>query len=321
MTAKIFGLLWLSGFASWVLFPGFIKLLKKLHFGQYVREDGPQDHLSKAGTPNLGGLVFLGMAVILILALVPLTWPVKIFLVLVGANALVGLLDDWLEIKNQRSLGLKARHKLFWQIFLGVVLAYALLQTPQAHWLYVPFLGKIAISTGWAVFLAISTMVAGTNAVNLTDGLDGLASGLASVALLAFAYLAYRAFEPGLALCALILAGTCLGFLWYNTNPAKVFMGDTGSLGLGAALAVLAVMSRTELYLLIIGGIFALEALSVMIQVTYFKITKGKRIFRMSPLHHHYCLKGYPEQQVVVRFWLAGLFLALTGLFIFGGIR
>ena len=321
MIEKGVGLLVFSGLVAWLLFPGFINLLRKWHFGQYIREEGPQDHQSKAGTPNFGGLLFIGIAIVLILIYVPLTWPVKVFLVLMAANSLVGFLDDWLEIKNKRSLGLKARHKLIWQIFLGLVLAYALFQTPDSSWLFLPIVGKVAVAKWLAVFLAVGVMVATTNAVNLTDGLDGLASGLCSIALLVYACIAYQTGKFELCLAALILAGTCLGFLWYNTNPAKIFMGDTGSLGLGGALAVLAVFTRTELLFLVIGGVFLLEALSVMIQVTYFKLSKGKRVFLMSPLHHHFGQQGYPEPLVVVRFWITGLFLALIGLMIFWGMK
>ncbi len=278
--------------------PVVIPALRRLKFGQSIREEGPQRHLAKAGTPTMGG----------VLILVALTIPAVIFagksaevwlaLFVTLGHGLIGFLDDYIKVVLKRNLGLKAREKILGQIIMAVALAYiATAYFGRGTDLWIPFLGA-NVDFGPLYYILIFLVLIGTtNAVNLTDGLDGLAAGTTTIAAAAYAVIALAA----------------LGFLRYNAHPAKVFMGDTGSLALGGALAAVAVLTKTELLLVIVGGVFVLEALSVIIQVISFKST-GKRIFRMSPIHHHFELGGWSETKVVTVFWLAGAVFAALGL-------
>ncbi|CAM4416227.1 MAG: Phospho-N-acetylmuramoyl-pentapeptide-transferase [Legionellaceae bacterium] len=313
--------------------PRFIRWLSFYQVGQQIRNDGPKTHLSKAGTPTMGGALIL-----IAISLTSLLWGnLKnhylwlVLLVMIGFGA-IGWVDDYRKIVSKNSRGLPARWKYFWQSVFGLAAALILFYTkqmPNETQLVIPFFKSIVIELGFAYIVLTYFVIVGTsNAVNLTDGLDGLAilpTVLVGGALGIFAYLSgninfatYLAipYVPGVGeviiFCA-ALVGAGLGFLWFNAYPAQVFMGDVGALGLGAALGALAVVVRQELVLFIMGGLFVMETISVILQVTSFKLT-GKRIFRMAPLHHHFELKGWPEPRVIVRFWIITVILVLCGL-------
>ncbi len=301
--------------------------------GQPIRSDGPQTHFVKAGTPTMGGFLIL-----LTITLATLLWGdlrnryVWVVLVVTIAFGAIGWLDDWIKIVRRDPNGLKSRHKYALQSVAGLLAALFLFytaNTPAATTLYLPLLKHVAIPMGFSfVVLAYFWIVGFSNAVNLTDGLDGLAimpTVLVAAALGVFAYASGNSVfsqylqipsVPGageLAIFCAAIAGAGLGFLWFNTYPAMVFMGDIGALALGAALGTVAVIVRQEVILLVMGGIFVIETLSVMIQVASFKLT-GKRVFRMAPIHHHFELKGWPEPRVIVRFWIISVVLVLVGL-------
>lgn len=299
-----------------------IGYLRAWKIGQSIRVEGPKSHQTKAGTPTMGGWIILLPALVVFAALQ----------MSLGGRALegwmacgvtlayggLGWLDDYLIIKRHSNKGLSARAKLWGQVLIAALFALLLATLHHGTWLLVPVWHR-PLSLGWAYYgLTVLVLVASTNAVNLTDGLDALAAGTCIPAFLALSILlimgpvAPLAWRPALWLMALV--GGCLGFLWYNGHPAQVFMGDTGSLALGGALGACAILGHLELYLLVIGGVFVAEALSVMLQVAYFKRTGGKRIFRMSPLHHHFELGGLSETKVVTRFHMVGAMLALAAL-------
>jgi len=302
--------------------PVFIPLLRRLKFGQNIRSDGPSRHLAKAGTPTMGGVIFL---IGVLVAGLYLGWQDRealVVLVITFGFGLIGFLDDFIKVALKRSLGLRAREKLLGQILLAALLGVLSINVlGGGTGIAVPFSSVLAghnvtlelgtwLYIGFVVLVAVGT----SNAVNLTDGLDGLAAGVTVVAASAFVVIGALTGRMGVALVMAALVGGCLGFLFYNRHPARVFMGDTGSLALGGALSAAAVITGTELFLLIIGGIYVLEALSVMLQVFSFQVF-GRRIFRMSPLHHHFELSGWSEQRVVNTFWLAALLFAALGLY------
>jgi phospho-N-acetylmuramoyl-pentapeptide-transferase len=317
---------------SFVIGPAVIR--KLAHYkGQPVRDDGPESHFTKAGTPTMGGamiLVAVGVSTLLWADLGNrYVWIVLLTTLAFGG---IGLVDDYKKLVQQNPKGLASRYKYLWQSLLGLAAALALFLTatqPQETQLFVPFFKDVALNLGvFYVVLAYFVIVGTSNAVNLTDGLDGLAivpTILVAGGLMIFAYLSgnikfadylqipYLAGVGEVAIFCAALLGAGIGFLWFNTHPAMVFMGDVGALAIGAALGVVAVAVRQELVLLIMGGIFVIETLSVIIQVASFKMT-GKRVFRMAPLHHHYELKGWPEPRVIVRFWIISLILVLIGL-------
>ena len=319
--------------ATLLLGPPVIRKLAELKAGQVIRHDGPQTHLAKAGTPTMGGALILAAIFIATLLWADLrnTYVWVVLFVLAGFG-LIGFVDDYRKLVLKDSRGLPARWKYLLQSLVGLVAAWWLYDTarvPAATELIVPFFKTVAIPLGaWFIVIAYFWIVGFSNAVNLTDGLDGLAimpSVLVAAALGIFAYVAGNAVFsqylqvpsiPGAGELAIIcgaLAGAGLGFLWFNTYPAMVFMGDIGALALGAALGCIAVIVRQETILLVMGGIFVIETLSVMIQVASFKLT-GKRVFRMAPIHHHFELKGWPEPRVIVRFWIISVVLVLLGL-------
>jgi len=313
--------------------PALIRKLTQYKVGQVVRTDGPQTHLSKAGTPTMGGALILIAIFVAALLWADLrnrfVWVVLFATLFFGA---IGWVDDYRKLVRKNPKGLSAREKYFWQTVGGFLVAgflYYTARVPAETQLIVPVFKNVVFQLGPAFILLSYFVIVGTsNAVNLTDGLDGLAimpTVMVAAALGVFAYATGNAnfssylgipFVPGagevLVVCAAIV-GAGLGFLWFNTYPAMVFMGDVGALGLGAALGAIAVVVRQEIVLFIMGGIFVMETLSVMLQVASFKLT-GKRIFRMAPLHHHYELKGWPEPRVIVRFWIISLILVLFGL-------
>ncbi|MGI6285430.1 phospho-N-acetylmuramoyl-pentapeptide-transferase [Neomoorella humiferrea] len=299
-----------------VLGPAVIAILKRLKAGQAVRQDGPRSHLTKSGTPTMGGILFLLGLTAASLALAPTSPLILSALVLTWGYALIGFVDDGLKVVLRRPLGLYARQKLGGQIFLGLAAGVAaVLWLGRDSAIHVPFVG-LTMELGWAYpLLAALLMVATTNAVNLTDGLDGLAAGVTIWVALAYGLIAAAVGQREMAIFAFALAGGCLGFLAYNFHPAKVFMGDTGSLALGAAVGFLAIITRTELVLPLLGGVYVIEALSVIMQVVSFRLT-GKRLFRMSPLHHHFELLGWPETRVVLFFWFLALIMVAAGLYI-----
>ena len=314
MMAKILIALLLAFLLSVLAYPVYIKRMDQLQFGQQIREDGPARHAYKSGTPTMGGLVIIASAVIASLFTAGLAKPLLVALPVFLGCGLLGFLDDYLKIVRKHSLGFKARSKLFGMLIIAVIfmilLSLAGLYNPVVN---LPFF-NLTFNLGYIYPLFVLLMITGfSNSVNLTDGLDGLAAGTAALALAAFAYIGYRAGIPSVAFFCAALTGACLGFLVFNRHPARLFMGDVGSLALGGAMAAVAVIAAADLFLLIIGAVFVLEALSVTLQVASFQLT-GKRIFLMSPLHHHFELKGWSEWRVVSIFWLAGLAFALTGI-------
>lgn len=300
--------------------PAYLLWAKTLGWGQVIRQEGPQEHHSKAGTPTMGGLVLLASGLLASLWWREPSADLVAFRLVVILCALLGIVDDLKKVLRNRNLGLRARDKLAAQGLIGLALGGWLVWTQPNPGVVFPLLGFVG--GAWLMWLfAILVTTSTVNAVNLTDGLDGLAGGTSAVALLAYVVVASASGHPGLAVAAAAMAGACLGFLWHNAFPARVFMGDTGSLGLGGAFAALALLTRTEFLLMVIGGVFVAEAVSVILQVAYFKKTGGKRIFRMSPLHHHFEMGGLHEVQVTARFVVVGAALAVLGVLLFlGGV-
>ncbi|MFJ7728933.1 phospho-N-acetylmuramoyl-pentapeptide-transferase [Neobacillus sp. NPDC097160] len=305
---------------SVLLSPIFIPFLRRLKFGQSIREEGPKSHQKKSGTPTMGGLMILFSIIITTLVMIGKyseQTPVTAFLLLfvTFGFGLLGFLDDFIKVVLKRNLGLTSKQKLLGQIIISVIFYLIFKQTGQSTEIKLPF-GDYSIDLGWSyVFLIIFWLVGFSNAVNLTDGLDGLLSGTSAIAFGAFAVLAWNQNNFEIAVFSVAVVGAVLGFLVFNAHPAKVFMGDTGSLALGGAIAAIAILTKLEILLIIIGGVFVIETLSVILQVASFKTT-GKRIFRMSPLHHHYELVGWSEWRVVVTFWSVGLIFAILGIYI-----
>lgn len=295
--------------------PHVIAFTKRLKLGQQIREDGPKTHYGKSGTPTMGGGIIVIAAAIPAIILAYRDVSMWVAVIMTVCFMFVGFWDDYIKTVKKRSLGLRAWQKLSLQFLIGLIFAI------YCSWavgtdLYVPFFYNIDLGIFYIPFVII-VIIACTNAVNLTDGLDGLASGTFATAAAAYMIIMLAAGEVGLSLFAASLAGACGAFLWYNFYPAQIFMGDTGSLALGGALAAMAVMSKTELLIPIIGGVFVAETVSVIIQVIYFKLTKGKRFFKMAPIHHHFELIGWPETKVVVRLWLISMICAIIGLQLF----
>lgn len=304
---------------SILLFPRYIRWLKEKSFGQQIREEGPEHHHVKKNTPTMGGLliIIIGLAVSLFMGRVYLTPNYYAFAILVTGVMFLGLFDDLSKIMKKQSLGLRAREKMAIQIILGCLLVIYIYKFTRIDiGIIIPFFGTITSKIAFLLF-AVFVFAGTINAVNLTDGLDGLATGTCAIGFLAYTVICYKNQQYDLAIASFSFLFACVGFLWFNAYPAKVFMGDTGSLALGCALGTLAVLSRTEFLLIIIGGVFVAEALSVIIQVTYFKLTGGKRIFLMSPLHHHFEKLGWHEVEVTTRFCITGLALSVVGLILY----
>ncbi|WP_410540410.1 phospho-N-acetylmuramoyl-pentapeptide-transferase [Streptomyces sp. KL2] len=325
--------------------PLLIKLLARKGYGQYIRDDGPRDHHSKRGTPTMGGIAFI-LATLIAYGLTkvitgePPSFSGVLVLFLMAGMGLVGFLDDYIKIVKQRSLGLRAKAKMLGQLIVGIAFAVLSLnfadargQTPASTKL--SFIQDFGWSIGPVLFViwALFMILAMSNGVNLTDGLDGLATGASVMVFGAYTFIGVWQYQDScaltgspscfevrdpldLAVVASALMGACFGFLWWNTSPAKIFMGDTGSLALGGALAGLAIVSRTELLLALLGGLFVLITMSVVIQVGSFRLT-GKRVFRMAPLQHHFELKGWSEVLVVVRFWIIQGMCVIVGIGLF----
>ena len=322
MTGSTSGPILIAGTASLAmclfLSPRFIEMLRRREFGQNIREEGPASHKAKAGTPTMGGIIIFAAIVIPYLALSHLDWAsLGVFLVGI-ACALLGFADDYTKIIRKRSLGLRARSKLILTILISVGLW--LIATKEANISSSVPLRFVDVSVDFGPFFPvfIYLVVAGTTtAVNFTDGLDGLAAGCTAITLLA--YIGITFITPGyhgLTLLAACLVGSCIGFLWFNSFPASIFMGDTGSLGLGGAIAGLAVMSRTEFLLILLGGIFVIEVLSVVIQVFSFQTTR-RRVFLMAPIHHHFELKAWSETKILLRFWIVAVACGAVGFVVY----
>ncbi len=295
------------------LMPVFIPLLKRMKFGQSIREEGPESHLKKTGTPTMGGLVFLISIIVTVLLVAAfngeLTTQVVILLIVLFGYGLIGFLDDFIKVVLKRNLGLTSLQKLLAQIVIAVLSFFLLRANGFDTALGIPFTDA-SIELGWVyVMFIVFWLVGFSNAVNLTDGLDGLVAGTASIAFAAFGILAIVQQETGIALFTFAVAGGLIGFLVFNKYPAKVFMGDTGSLALGGALAMVSILLKQELLLLLIGLVFVIETASVILQVGSFKLRK-KRIFKMSPIHHHFELSGWSEWKVVTVFWGVGFISA-----------
>jgi len=299
------------------LSPKFIEFLRKREFGQQIREDGPEGHHQKAGTPTMGGVIIFLAVAVSFLILTDYEWrSVGVFGAAI-ACALLGFADDYVKLSRRRSLGLRARTKLGITIAISLALWYV--AAHKAHLqptLQLRFV-DYHIELGPLYPLLIYLVVAGTtSAVNLTDGLDGLAAGCAAIVLLAYIGITFFAGDYDMAMLAGCLGGACIGFLWFNAFPATIFMGDTGSLGLGGAIAGLAVMTKTEVLLILLGGIFVVEALSVAIQVISFQSTR-RRVFLMAPIHHHFELKGWSETKIILRFWIVASICGAIGFTIY----
>lgn len=318
-----------------ILGPIFIGLLRKFQVKETIREEGPSSHRKKAGTPTMGGLIILAGIIIPTLLWADLTnYYVLMMLLATFWLGLIGYMDDYLKVVKGQPKGMVAKKKLVGQVLLGVIFAVLLQHfapTDQYNGTTsIPFLKNYVLPLGVLYIPFVIVVITGaSNAVNLTDGLDGLAIGLCGICFLAFGGIAYVTgrfdfsnylqieYFPGigeLTIYSGAAIGSCLGFLWFNSHPADVFMGDTGALALGGALAATAIMLKKELLLVIVGGVFVIEALSVIIQVLSYRYRGGKRVFKMAPLHHHFELSGWPESKVVVRFWIIGALCALLTL-------
>src|SRR3954464_9166374 len=310
----------LLGFLITVLLsPIFIPFLRRLKFGQSIRDEGPKSHQKKTGTPTMGGVMILFSIIVTTLVMTekfsdPTIKTYLLLFVTVGFGIL-GFLDDFIKVVMKRNLGLTSMQKLIGQILISVVFFIFLKQLDFSTAIEIPILNySFDLGYFYALFI-IFWLVGFSNAVNLTDGLDGLVSGTTAIAFGAFAVLAWNQSQFEVSIFSVAVVGAVLGFLVFNAHPAKVFMGDTGSLALGGAIATIAILTKLEILLIIIGGVFVIETLSVILQVISFKTT-GKRIFRMSPLHHHYELVGWSEWRVVVTFWSVGLIFAVLGIYI-----
>ena len=339
ITFRAAGALMTSLLLAFLLGPMTIRWLERRHFGEVVREHGPQSHMGKAGTPTMGGVLILMASGVSTLLWAELTnWYIWITLVALVWMGLIGFMDDYLKVIKRRPGGLIARYKMIGQLTLGLGIGLFLVLKPLAP--MDPNQTMLPFFAGWSLWIwpplyvaFVAVVLSGSsNAVNLTDGLDGLATGLSAIAASTFAIFAYLMgrvdsstylglfYLPGageLTVFALALSGACLGFLWYNAHPAEVFMGDTGALAIGAAIGAMAILLKAEFLLVIVGGVFVMEVLSVMLQVGYFRYTarrygEGRRVLRMAPIHHHFEQLGWPESKIVIRFWIVGILCSMV---------
>lgn len=319
-----------------IIGPKIIKLLQNIHpNGQPIRKDGPLTHIdSKKGTPTMGGLIIIFSFLVSVFLWSDLANPyLWIIIFVVISFAVLGFADDYLKVSRQNTKGVTGKIKLIIQAMVSLIACYAVQKFSLPEYYSVitfPFFKNLVVNAGWMYFVFVTIVIVGaSNAVNLTDGLDGLAIGPSVVAFACFAIICYVTgnvifasylqviYVQGVGEITVICAamvGSCLGFLWYNAPPAKIFMGDTGSLAIGGGLGIISVIVKHEFILAIIGGLFVLEAISVILQVYYFKLTKGKRLFLMAPLHHHFEKKGWSETMVVIRFWILSILFGILGL-------
>jgi phospho-N-acetylmuramoyl-pentapeptide-transferase len=337
-TFQVFLAIFVSMAITMILLPIWIRILRFRQIGQQIRADGPQRHLVKQGTPTMGGAVILVSVVITVLVLAKSTTQTNMLslLLICGVTMLtgiLGLIDDLSKVVRERSLGLRPNAKMIFLTLVSVSFCLAAVNFVGIKpTVTIPFIATFDLgmlttviplgegatfSIPWVYVVFVFLLMVGmSNAVNLTDGLDGLASGTVMIAMVVMAAIAYRSDQLNTALFGAAVTGACVGFLWFNAHPARIFMGDTGSLALGAAFAAIAVMTKTEVVSLVVGGIFVAEALSVMIQVGYFKLTH-KRVFLMAPFHHHFEQKGWSESIIVIRFWIITALLACIGFALF----
>ena len=319
MTVEIIQGLLLAFAVVVILMPAYIRVLRFFGMGKQILEEGPETHHVKAGTPTMGGLLVIGVVVALFFFIQGGLPPGGIIaplatLLLVGG---LGAFDDYLNAKTGE--GISARQKMLWLIVVAAVAAYQIQATYAIDSIAVPFIGEVMIDPAVYIAFAAFAIIAAANGVNLTDGLDGLAGGTLVFAFVAFVFVSLLNVptQPNLALLCALIVGALLGFLWFNVHPAQIFMGDSGSLALGATLAVTALITGQILILPLVGLVFVIEALSVIVQVAYFKATGGKRIFRMSPIHYHYELAGWDEEKITLRFWIVGIIAGLIGVTLF----
>jgi phospho-N-acetylmuramoyl-pentapeptide-transferase len=301
-----------------ILMPPYTRLLRHLGFAKRIREDGPQSHMVKWGTPTMGGLLLIAVVLAVFLAL---RWPVQGGVIApIATLALVGLLgavDDYLNARTGE--GISVRQKLLWQTVVAVFVAWQIQSTYAISGIRVPFVGDVLVDPWIYVPFAAFAIVASSNAVNITDGLDGLSGGTLAFAFVSFMIIALLNVpaQPNIAFFSALIVGALLGYLWFNVHPAQVYMGDSGSLSFGATLAVVALITGQILVLPIIGLVFVLETMSDIIQIGYFKLSHGKRVFRMAPLHHHFELGGWDEEKITLRFWIVGILSGLLGVTLF----
>jgi phospho-N-acetylmuramoyl-pentapeptide-transferase len=301
-----------------ILMPPYIRLARHLGFAKQIREEGPQGHMVKWGTPTMGGLLLI---VVVLATYLLLRWPPQRGIIAPLATlALVGLLgavDDWLNARTGE--GISAKQKLLWQTVVAVFVAWQIQSTYAISGIRVPFVGDVFIEPWVYVPFAAFAIVASSNAVNITDGLDGLAGGTLAFAFVCFMIIALLNVppQPNIAFLSALIIGALLGYLWFNAHPAQVFMGDSGSLAFGAALAVIALITGQILVLPLIGLVFVIETVSDIIQIGYYKLSHGKRVFRMAPLHHHFELLGWDEVKITLRFWIVGILAGLLGVTLF----
>jgi phospho-N-acetylmuramoyl-pentapeptide-transferase len=317
MTLQLIQGLLLSFAIVVILMPPYIRLLRFIGMGKQIREEGPESHFIKEGTPTMGGLLVIGVVIVLFILLRTPERGVIAPLAALGFVGVLGAFDDYLNARTGE--GIRARQKMLWLVVVAGVAAFQIQQTYNLQGFRVPFYGDVFIDPRVYVLFAAFAIVAASNGVNITDGLDGLAGGTLVFAFVAFMLIALlnSPNQPNIAfLCALII-GALLGFLWFNVHPAQIIMGDSGSLSLGATLAVIALITGQILVLPLIGLIFVVETASVIVQVIYFKLTGGRRIFRMSPIHHHFELGGWDEEKITLRFWIVAILSGLLGVTLF----
>jgi phospho-N-acetylmuramoyl-pentapeptide-transferase len=318
MTLELIQGLLLAFFIVVILMPPYIRLLRHFGFAKQIREEGPQSHMVKWGTPTMGGLLLILVVLALYAAL---RWPIQGGIIaplatLAGVGFL-GAVDDYLNARTGE--GIRARQKLLWQIVVGIAVAWQIQTTYGITGIRVPVIGDVHVDPAIYVPFAAFAIVAASNGVNITDGLDGLAGGTLAFAFVSFLIVALLndPTQPNTALLCALIIGVLLGFLWFNVHPAQVFMGDSGSLAFGAALAVIALITGQVLVLPIIGFVFVMETVSDIIQIGYFKMSGGRRVFRMAPLHHHFELGGWDEEKIALRFWIIGILSGMLGVTLF----
>ena len=317
MTYELIQGLLIAFFVVLILMPPYIRLLRHLGFAKQIREEGPQSHMVKWGTPTMGGILLLTVVLVLYAILGQIQGGIIAPLATLLLVGLLGAFDDYLNARTGEGIG--ARQKLLWQIVVAVAVAWQIQSTYQITAIRVPFIGDVAVDPMIYVPFAAFAIVAASNGVNITDGLDGLAGGTLAFAFVSFLIIAQlnEPQQPNTALLSALIIGVLLGYLWFNVHPAQVFMGDSGSLSFGATLAVVALITGQILILPVVGFVFVMETMSDIIQIGYFKLSGGKRVFRMAPLHHHFELGGWNEEKIALRFWIVGILAGLLGVTLF----
>jgi phospho-N-acetylmuramoyl-pentapeptide-transferase len=317
MTYELIQGLLISFIVVVILMPPYIRLLRHFGFAKQIREEGPQSHMVKWGTPTMGGVLLIAVVLVLFGILGQIQGGVIAPLATLAAVGLLGAFDDWLNARTGE--GIRARQKLLWQVVLSIAVAWQIWSTYQITGIRVPFVGVVDVPPQVYIPFAAFAIVAASNGVNITDGLDGLAGGTLAFAFVSFMIIALLndPQQKNIALLCALMIGALLGYLWFNVHPAQVFMGDSGSLSFGATLAVVALITGQILILPVVGFVFVMETMSDIIQIGYFKLSHGKRVFRMAPLHHHFELGGWDEEKIALRFWIIGILSGLLGVTLF----